>query len=171
MPVASELRDGRPDPLDGREETPHHPEVGIDEALAVEGDEPRVGGQWHLAHLDQQRRHPCRHLGVGQLQRLHVDAHARAGVARARYGDPADVVPVDQATRGLELRTQQDARGEDSSRADRSDGERPADHVASGGRTHGSIIRVDRRRLGNYIEEPARPSMYTGCSGGLPSSQ
>ena len=160
MPVAQRLRDGRADSLDRGEQPLHHAEVGVDEAATIERDESRVRGQRHLADLGQQRRDPRRHLGVRRLERLGVDRDAAAGARRPR--DTAmrrTSVPVDQAPRRLELRAEQDSCGQHGSRAHRSHGERAPDHVSSTGRTHESIIRVDRRPIGIYIEEPDRPSM------------
>ena len=99
------------------------------------------------------------HLRVRSLERLGVDRDGTPGVAGPRHGDAADVRPVDQAPLRLELRAKQGSHGQHGSRADGSDRERPPNHVSATGRTHDSIIRVDRRSIGTYIEEPERPSM------------
>ena len=153
------LGNARPDALDRREQALHHAEVGVDEAPAVEGDESRIGGERHLADLDQQRRDPA---AISVYAASSASALIPAPRPTSPLRDTAIRRTSSQSTsrRGVCSCGRRRARADSTAPgADGSDGERAADLVASSGRTHGSIIRGDRRPIGIYIEEPDRPSM------------
>ena len=160
MPVASDSGTLRADALDRGEQPLHHAEVGVDEALrdrARRIADTTVSGTWQTSTSRGATRAAISVYAASSASAL-IPAPLRQ-LAAARHGDAAHVVPVDQAARRLQLGAEQGSRRQHRARADGSHGERAADLVASTGRTHGSIIRGDRRPIGIYIEDPDRPSM------------